>query len=83
MTPDDKVKFNEQKRRAKARIGSEQVHNDLYHKFNQENRWTLFGKYYGTEIEKLPQSYLLWITENRQGKYKELAEKEIFRRKNT
>jgi hypothetical protein len=83
MSPEDRFKLSEQKRREKARIGSEQIHNDLYHKYNQENRWTLFGKHYGTEIDKLPQSYLTWIIENRQGKYKELAEKEFYRRKNT
>ena len=82
MTPDDKIKFSEQRRRALARIGSDQVHNDLYHNFNQENRWTLFGKYYGTKIDELPQSYLTWIIENRQDKYKEFAEKEFYRRKN-
>lgn len=82
MNADDKIKFYEQKRRAMARVGSEQVHNDLYHKYTQENRWTLFGKYYGTLINELPQSYLSWIIENRQGKFKELAEKELFRRKN-
>jgi len=83
MNTDDKIKFSEQKRRALARIGSEQVHNDLHHHYNRETRWGLFGKYYGTEIDKLPQSYLIWIMENRKDKYKELAEKEFYRRKNT
>jgi hypothetical protein len=83
MSPEDRFKLSEQKRREKARIGSEQIHNDLYHSYKKENRWTLFGKYYGTEIDKLPQSYLTWIIENRQDKYKELAEKEFYRRKNT
>jgi uncharacterized protein (DUF3820 family) len=49
--------------------------------YKTENKWTLFGKHYGTPIDKLPQSYLIWIIENIQGKHKELAEKEIFRRK--
>jgi hypothetical protein len=73
----------EQKRRAKARMGSDQVHQDLYYKFKQENRWTMFGKYYGTPIDQLPQSYLVWVTENLNGKYKEFAEKELFRRKSS
>ena len=72
---------SEKSRRARARMGSETVHNDLYHNFNRENRWTLFGKYYGTPIDQLPQSYLGWITENITGKYKEFAEKELHRRK--
>ena len=74
---------SERYRRAKARMGSDQVHNDLYHKFNQENRWTLFGKYYGTPISQLPKSYLEWVMKNLNGKYKEFAEKEFYSRKST
>ena len=77
----DRFERDEQRRRAKARIGSEKVHTDLYHMYKAENKWTLFGKHYGTPIDKLPQSYLIWIIENIQGKHKELAEKEVFRRK--
>jgi hypothetical protein len=73
----------EKRRRERARMGSEQVHNDLYHKFNQENRWSLFGKHYGTPIDQLPQSYLEWLAKNISGKYKEYAEKELFRRKSS
>jgi len=74
---------HEKIRRAKDRMGSQQVHNDLYHKFKQENRWTMFGKYYGTSIDQLPQSYLLWVINNINGKYKEFADKELYRRKST
>ena len=71
------------RRKAKDRIGSDQVHNDLYHKFTQENRWTLFGKHYGIPLEQLPQSYLIWVINNLNGKYKEFAEKEFYRRKSS
>jgi type II secretory pathway predicted ATPase ExeA len=72
---------NEKNRRAKLRIGSYQIHNDLYHQYTLENRWTLFGKYYGTPINQLPESYLNWLIKNISGKYKEFAEKELYRRK--
>jgi hypothetical protein len=72
---------HEQYRRAKLRIGSDKVHNDLYHQYTFENRWTLFGKYYGTPIDQLPETYLNWLIKNISGKYKEYAEKELYRRK--
>jgi hypothetical protein len=80
---DKELKRRELRQRAKDRMGSSQVHNDLYHQFKQENRWTMFGKHYGTPLEQLPQSYLIWVINNLNGKYKEFAEKEFYRRKST
>ena len=77
------IERSEKRRRERARMGSEQVHNDLYYKYKQENRWTMFGKYYGTPISDLPKSYLEWVIKNLNGKYKEFAEKEFYRRKST
>jgi hypothetical protein len=74
---------SEKRRRERARMGSEQVHNDLYHMFKQTDRWTLFGKHYGTPINELSLSYLEWVMGNLQGKHKEIAEKEFYRRKNS
>jgi len=80
---DQSTEWSEKRRRERARMGSEQIHNDLYHMFSQENRWTLFGKYYGTPIGNLPKSYLEWVIKNLSGKHKEFAEKEFYRRKST
>jgi hypothetical protein len=51
--------------------------------YDDNSLWSLPGKHYGTHLTKLPLNYLLWILDNStSGKYKGIAESELYRRYN-
>ena len=54
---------------------------DVSMNYDDLGLWSLRGKHYGTHIHKLPTDYLFWIIDNStSGKYKGIAENEIYRR---
>jgi len=79
------AKLNWQKLNQQSRYQSskEKGLTPSYFSFEDNNLWTIPGKYYGTHLHKLPNNYLFWILDNStSGKHKGLAEGEIYRRYN-
>ena len=76
--------FNWEKLRKQSLQQSINERNALDFKMNfDDNRlWSLKGKYYGTHLSKLPNDYLFWVIDNFEGKYKGIAEGEVYRRYN-
>ena len=54
-----------------------------YINYDDNQLWSLSGKYYGTHLSKLPVNYLGWIVDNSTSiKHKDIAEAEMRRRYN-
>lgn len=68
---------------SKQQTLKESAPSNYYLNFDDNLLWSLSGKHYGVHIHKLPLNYLMWILDNStSGKYKGIAENELYRRYN-
>lgn len=77
------AKLNWQKinQQTKQQTINERSRTSVYFSLEENNLWSLHGKYYGIHYGKLPVDYLFWILENTKStKHKSIAESEIYKR---
>jgi len=76
-----KLNWQKVQQQSKQQSFNEKAPGKSYFSFDDNNLWSLTGKYYGTHLSKLPNKYLFWILENsKSGKHQGIAEGEIYRR---